>query len=835
MKFPTLSKEKQQNIPLLPISGCLAKTWHGQRGMNILDHLRLCALVLRRLRKIYTGSPRENLLPVAAEYLAALHDIGKVTPDFQHKIYAAIGKKLALAPVMTSFSHAEHSGWFLREIYGEKFALLAAAHHGRSFDLGNPANNNLMSRGGAEWKKLREQIMLEVLKSISLAPNYLPDLPDDMMEIVSGAVIIADWLSSAIDKPDGSSTDECDIAELVASAGFSSCNIKAGLSFEDIFGFQPNELQKQCLAKVRTGTISVIESEMGSGKTEAALYAAYKMLESGDANGIYFALPTQLTSEKIHSRLNDFLKKILPDEEHRALLIHGDSYLDWSLSEGDEDDNNNPDRDSWFQNKKRALLAPFGVGTVDQALLSILNVKHNAVRLFGLSGKVIIIDECHSYDNYTGTLLKKLIRKLRNCNCTVLILSATLTDKARHDFALLDKISDGSLLPYPLLTRSDETGGEEKIIFPGSPPKRIGMEFSDEQSAISIALEKAAKGEQVLWIENTVERAQKIFSQLAACIDIEQLGLIHSRFPNCIRRANENRWVEMLGKHGASARKSKGHILVGTQVLEQSVDIDADFLITRLAPADMILQRIGRLWRHRKFDMIRPASASGNVMILTDGEFIAPDKIGSKTFLPYDAYYICRTFEVLKDHDSLLLPDDIRPLLETIYRERRETGYMQILKRDLDSKIETMENLAVLAASKYDNPGNDDNFSTRINDRPSVQLFLLKKDNCGDRLNERLHSPFLEAPIDLSSSDRLTVSKQIMQTMITLPEDDSALPYENFTVDFLAPFIYTGTGGFHPVRAAYLNSDGILLDRTGNPLPFMWHPLLGLEKFSKKC
>ena len=834
MKIPNVSKLKPQENILLSASECLAKTWHGQRGMNIFDHLRLSGLVLRQLRNIYRDSPRGELLPLVTEYLAALHDIGKVTPDFQYKIYSALGEKMDLGPVLSSFSHAEYSGWFLREKYGETFANLAAAHHGRGYNLGNLTRNNLLSRGGSVWKKLRESIICNVLQDLSLNPDCSPEMPDNSLEVISGAVIIADWLSSGIDEPDGSSIDKKDIARLLTSAGFLPNDVKKGMTFEDIFGFSPNELQKQCLEKINIGTISVIESEMGSGKTEAALYAAYKMLEAGDANGIYFALPTQLTSEKIYSRMNEFLAKILPDKAHEALLIHGDSYLNWNLTEHSEDDNPGNCKDSWFQNKKRALLAPFGVGTVDQALLAILNVKHNAVRLFGLSGKVVIIDECHSYDNYTGFLLKKLIQKLRECHCTVIILSATLTNKARQDYSLLTRYTDDLPLPYPLLTRNNKQEGESRIVFSGSSPAHVGIEFSDEKKAVDTALKKVANGEQVLWIENTVEHAQHIFSLFTAFVDIERLGLIHSRFPRCMRGYNEDHWVEMLGKHGGIDRKARGHILIGTQVLEQSVDIDADFLITRIAPADMLLQRIGRLWRHRHFDADRPASATRQVMVLTDGEFANPATIISGTFLPYDAYYICRTFEALQKYEALLLPNDIRPLLETVYRERQESGVMQILKYNLDSKIEKMESLARSASSRYDVPANDDNVSTRINDRPSVQLFLLKKNNCGDSTKEILHTPFLEEPIILSTGDRVNISRQILRTMITVPENNSTMPYENFTAEFLAPFVYIGNDEFHPVRVAYLDEDGTLLDRVGNPMPFIWHPLLGLKKNPKK-
>jgi CRISPR-associated endonuclease/helicase Cas3 len=139
---------------------------------------------------------------------------------------------------------------------------------------------------------------------------------------------------------------------------------------------------------------------MGLGKTEAALYAAYQLLAKQKATGIYFALPTQLTSNKIHERVNAFLAKILhtTNSNQNALLLHSNAWLKRELAvEG------NPNG-SWFEESKRGILAPFAVGTIDQALMAVMNIKHGFVRAFGLAGKVVILDEVHSYDTYTGTL-----------------------------------------------------------------------------------------------------------------------------------------------------------------------------------------------------------------------------------------------------------------------------------------------------------------------------------------------------------------------------------------------------------------------------------------------
>ena len=201
---------------------------------------------------------------------------------------------------------------------------------------------------------------------------------------------------------------------------------------------------------------------MGMGKTEAALYAAYRMLEQGKAGGIYFALPTQLTSNKIHDRVNAFLSRILLQDSPQApLLLHGKAWLK-TFSEQEMGEDAAPGK-PWFQSGKRGLLAPFAVGTIDQALMAVIRVRHSAVRAFWLAGKVVIIDEIHSYDTYTGTIVDKLVTLLRDLHCTVIILSATLTQSRRAAFL-------GAHQPvrtdYPLITavdsQSDRPGPRRK-------------------------------------------------------------------------------------------------------------------------------------------------------------------------------------------------------------------------------------------------------------------------------------------------------------------------------------------------------------------------------------
>lgn len=831
MKIP-VRKATVVTPEVLSPKDCLAKTFNTGKGCDVTAHLLLTAYVLRALKEKYADTPKKIVFQEAAEYLAALHDIGKATPGFQQKIYRAIGTELFPNHSYVNIDHGEYSGWILRERFGEIFAELAANHHGFSRNMGNPEifNDKHDDCGGKEWIELRQQILTGVLDKLGLQEK-IPAIPKELEQEILGAVIAADWLSSSAELAWGDDPAKISAADIIEKAGFKSLQVRQNLTFEDIFGFSPNSLQKTAYRRIIPGEINVIESEMGSGKTEAALYIAYKMLEEKAACGIYFALPTQLTSEKIYTRLNEFLKNISPEmQSDKALLIHGSSYLDWNLSVSDEADKKNMSYpDSWFQTKKRALLAPFGVGTIDQALLAILNVRHNAVRAFALAGKVVIIDECHSYDHYTGFLLKKLISKLRDSHCTVIILSATLTDEARREFALLPPAEEKEAdLPYPLISCNIPGKQEEsRIAFEGNPARKVDMSFCKEQECLRMVLEKAAMGEQVLWLENTVQKAQEIFTLLSGSAEGMETGLIHSRFPRCIRLENENKWVELLGKNGVEKRCEKGRILVGTQVLEQSVDIDADLLITRLAPVDMILQRIGRLWRHSQLTPLRPQSASRQAVILTDERLANNGNIESGTFLPYEDYHICRTYEALKDRKTLMLPDDIRMLLESVYQEREESiAFLQFLKGNMKRKMEEFERKALLASSNFLKETDDDKASTRLNEVPTVQLLILKKNNGGRPLDEALCSPFLDAPLELNKKQHSIVAASLMNILITVPEIH-APSYESFPADFLAPFLYTGTQEFRPLRIAFMDDDGKLLDLASNPHPCSYSHIRG--------
>jgi CRISPR-associated endonuclease/helicase Cas3 len=363
-----------------------------------------------------------------------------------------------------------------------------------------------------------------------------------------------------------------------------------------------------------------------------------------------------------------------------------------------------PHASSWFEQGKRGLLAPFGAGTLDQALMSVINVRHPAVRSYGLAGKAVILDEVHSYDAYTGTLLDVLVKHLRSLGCTVIILSATLTQSRLR--SIIGASGWHASQDYPLITAVNEAGTGAVGVVRDAPDADVMLDVgAGEDASLEEALVRAEQGQQVLWIENTVGEAQQRYRNIAARaagMDIET-GLLHSRFTPSDRQRNEARWTGLYGKSSAG-RAVCGRILIGTQVLEQSLDIDADFLVTRLCPTDMLFQRMGRLWRHGGTK--RPPGSRRECWVLSPS--LKDARENERAFGPsgtvYSPYVLGRTLETWDGSTSVSLPGGIRPLLEATYAERpldaEPSPLMQRRRSDLEKRRKDMQTLALSQQSE---------------------------------------------------------------------------------------------------------------------------------------
>lgn len=743
----------------------------GSLGVTVFEHMINTGCVAKCLAEL---SPflleRFQLCTTELGALAALHDLGKISPGFQGKctqwliannLTAVANNGNWLGGTETDHGKVSHAvvqdflveSGCVRKV-AKYLAAALGAHHGK---LKLPPNDRGVGsliapiseeRSGIDWLAERMQCAHKVFDYFGVQKAQII-LDDDGAALwwLAGLTTVADWIGSderffsSVVRGEGNSPNIC-ANKAIRSIGLAIPSIIPGLTFEQLFGFPPNDMQCKTMATITSPGVYVIEAPMGMGKTEAALGAAYQLLASAKASGIYFALPTQATSNRIHLRMDDFLLRIAP-ESGASRLIHGNSWLMKSATDGYKPARNateTREQDArsgydWFASSKRALLAPFGVGTVDQALLGVVAAKHFFVRHFALAGKVVIIDEVHSYDEYTGALVDILTTTLERLGCTVIILSATLTGKRRAQLLSQSGTSvKGATQPYPLLSGRKENKQFSPVSALSPASKEILIEFTRLDRALDEAIAVAHAGGAVLWICNTVGSAQQQFLRLEKKAGgTLKIGLLHSRMIYSHREAREAEWMERFGKSGANRC---GSILVSTQIVEQSVDLDADLLITELAPTDMLLQRFGRLWRHKR--AWRPVAVP-SVRIIEEENTLSELKempstcivasLGSKAYI-YAPYILLRTMEVWQQRkNGITIPDQIRELIELTYcnRDDEPDAWKQLFGEWFDT--ESGQKMKAQRNSDFWQPALDDQegIQTRLNDLSTISLILCRE------------------------------------------------------------------------------------------------------------
>lgn len=691
-------------------------TSDGNPGISVFEHMVNVGYVARCMAELAPELlKRFQLKAATVGALSALHDLGKISPGFQRKCEAWLDERgllqIARNWVWDTSMESDHGRTthatvqkYFNDIgidrgTGKFLAAVLGGHHGK---LSPPNDRGFKPKGqitedqsGIDWERERNNAA-DAVRSV-FEVNLTGLAVDDSSPAfwwLAGLTSVADWIGS--DERYFAVEGGMKVPQIVETAkrcldeiGCACPQIVPGLSFHDLFHdvqkpdvqFAPNNMQSRAISTITAPGVYVIEAPMGMGKTEAALGTAYQLLVAGKAHGIYFALPTQATSNRMHLRMAEFVKRIAPDAVG-SRIIHGNSWLmDQSAilspattTRGDMEDAVTG-RD-WFSSAKRALLAPFGVGTVDQALLGVVAAKHFFVRHFALAGKVVILDEVHSYDLYTGTLIDRLIETLEGLGCTVIVLSATLSGKRRGQIVSIHEDNDtvAAEQPYPLITGRRKGDVVEPVAATPPETRDIEVVFNSEEVAISEAIETAQNGGCVLWICNTIKSAQRQYRDFLSRIGTGfPIGLLHSRFPFWRREELEDEWMERLGK---DSETRCGSILVSTQIVEQSVDLDADLMVTELAPTDMLLQRMGRLWRHKREN--RPVSKPRLYIIDEDknlDEFrqMEPKAIvkalGGKAHV-YDPYVLLRSLGVWKEiEQEVSVPNQIRHLIEATYEE----------------------------------------------------------------------------------------------------------------------------------------------------------------------
>jgi CRISPR-associated endonuclease/helicase Cas3 len=455
-------------------------------------------------------------------------------------------------------------------------------------------------------------------------------------------------------------------------------------SLEDLFAGilpgKPRPLQRDVEGVARRMTapsLLVVEAPMGEGKTEAAWYVA-DVWERAGGQGAYVALPTMATSNQMFSRVGQFLeanagKKNLMLQHGKAALNERFGRLKYAARV--YDDEKRPSAvvaEEWFAaNKKHGLLAPYGVGTVDQALLAVLQTRHVFVRLFGLAGKCVILDEVHAYDAYMTTLMERLLRWLAALGCPVVLLSATLP---RERWLRLlrayagDDLPDPADVPYPRLT-SVAVGGPAEVLHVAADPSRartIRLGWLDEGSLAETLRQALANGGCAAVIRNTVGLAQATYVRLRDALKADGITteLFHARYPFGRRMEIENAVLKRFGKEVGPAARDR-RVLVATQVVEQSLDLDFDLIVSDVAPVDLVLQRAGRLHRHARGP--RPAGVQEPRLLLVK----PPAKGALPDFSPsewvYARFVLLRSFCALKGAEAIRLPDDLEGFVEQVY------------------------------------------------------------------------------------------------------------------------------------------------------------------------
>lgn len=822
VRFPKSSaRQEARETTMLALSNCLAKTCdEGRPGCDVLAHLVYVGKIAEALWERLTPDAQAFLPRDVAVLLAALHDVGKIAPGFQVKIWQSVAKEYRVDEVRRFLetngegesAHAKIGYSALKKSFG-KWAEAVGMHHGELA---------AQEPGAIGWQALRDEAIDEITQVFGPIPTNIAKPTREQIELTAGFIVVADWLGSdenfLVDGvvPDANEAKKRAV-EILDEIGWTVPKPFDGKTFDSLFGdaanggerFEPNETQR-AFHDVATGPgVFIVEAPTGTGKTEAALWGAYRLLRNRCCNGIYFALPTRTTSDKIHERFEPFLARACADSPV-ARLTHGtawtrtsnksdaaskektarendlasnkssESASRWKTEEYEVDASGKNEIEKsdgkrffadgdWFRPSKRALLQAFGVGTVDQALLSVLPQKHAFLRLFGLAGKVVIVDEAHSYDAYTGGLLDTLIAKLSEAGATVIVLSATLTRRRREEILALGAasskddlnettLSNNSLSDatskdnedpspesdsYPLISFRLRSGKTGSVATSPPPSRTIKIERCERDllDVVKRAVEAAERGELVLCVANTVDRAQALYrlakSVSSARLPAERIGLLHGRFPTRRRETIENEQFAIFGKNGD---RSSGALLISTQVVEQSVDLDADFLITDLAPTDLLLQRIGRLWRHNRPNR---KALEPRVLIVYPRENVETggEKNGDasfKTRLEADAYVyapyvLWRTAEVWGPLEKIVAPTDVRRLLEATYRDRDETEpEAASMLSEMSGKVEKMRNRAgALTCSGVLPTHVNAECHTRYSDSPSVDVLPLRGVNLG--------------------------------------------------------------------------------------------------------
>lgn len=656
-------------------------------------------------------------------FFAGLHDLGKASPGFALRPSPTLDRLKAEgfkpADVKGTLPHGFISTYLLGQILpsmgipeGSAGAIgfAVGGHHG-TFPQMQAFRDISRQAGPGKWVEASRNLARTLAHALGMDRLTPPQgnlaTASATLVILAGLTSVADWIGSnhdyfpfvgdQIDLPGYPRLAQYrSLKALVRLGWFHRPEVVAPLSFEELFDLVPNGLQAAMVElgeRLDQPSCVLVEYPMGGGKTEGALYLANRLHTVAGQQGFYLALPTMATSNQMFERAGNYLRNRFPGQVLNLQLMHGHADLHpgfaamkdgmdalpeppvIQLPEGEE-----RKRDEarllvaeWFTKPKRGLLVPYGIGTIDQVLMGALLTPHYFVRLFGLAGKVVILDEVHAYDTYMQELLATLLTWLGALGSSVMLLSATLPSATREQ--LLWAYSEGRGLPkakaereepYPRLTWANGEG-IGVIPLPAPADRGLALRYVEPGEAwMNELVARLAPGGCAAVLCNTVGRAQEVYETFTRLAPDCELLLFHARFPFADRQRLEESVLRLFGK-GRLDRPRRA-ICIATQVIEQSLDLDFDLMVSELAPVDLLLQRSGRIWRHERKE--RLAHFTTPELWVIQPSF---NNEGLPDFPPaqhavYDPHILLRTWLAIKDLHQITIPGQMEPLLESVYK-----------------------------------------------------------------------------------------------------------------------------------------------------------------------
>lgn len=615
-----------------------------------------------------------------------------------------------------AFAHHTCTGAAIlyKEKIPEELCAIVGAHHGKTLQRAPAwedmlaAEGNLYGRRGDArlwqdcWEAVLEQAFRLAGTTKEELTNTLGQYPLDKPAqlLFSGLLIMGDWLASNTELfplVDGQSAAGESLYPARSERAIARLDLPEKWApndewrYEDLccarFGFAASNAVQQMMQKAvgeaAQPGLFILEAPMGMGKTEAALAASEILAEKRQEGGLAFFLPSQATANAMNERVSGWAAqfaqwaplsyelahgKAMLNREFAALAEHAMSVNeDEALTtEGSPDAPAGLSAHAFFLGRKTQLLADFVVGTVDQLLLGAFRQKHFMLKHLGLAGKVVVVDEVHAYDSYMSRFLNAMLSWLGAYQTPVILLSATLPGKRRRELVqayLREAPADGAALEeeraYPLLTWTDGAAVHTETVALSAPPTEVEILRGEDAGVVPFLRERLRAGGCAGVIVNTVRRAQQVAAELRRAFPGAEVILNHAQFAMPDRLRKEERLKQKLGKHSTPAERN-GCLVVGTQVLEQSLDIDFDVLVTDLCPMDLLLQRLGRLHRHPGRDRPTGVKRAACLVLGTEGEELEG---GAQAI--YGEYLLRKTLCLLPE--KIELPGDISRLVQEVY------------------------------------------------------------------------------------------------------------------------------------------------------------------------